>query len=146
VSTPAIDDLQALKTCLETITVTNGYQTDVAAVAIGRAALAVGSKAALPVITLTTVRDVPSDGGADIEAGNKYQTWTRIAQMEALVDGSGDWESALDAVLDDVRRALTQFKKPLRIGAADFVPPADAGSTASFVMPLQFLYELNYFD
>lgn len=147
---PATAALQALKAHLETVTVANGYQINIAAVAIGRAALAVGSKAALPVITLTTVRDESPEGSGYIEAGSLHQSWTRLVQMEALIDGSGDWDAALDATLYDLRKALTRHKKPLLIGSAEFYAPAldatGSGGTAALLMPLKLVYELNYFD
>lgn len=138
-----MDDLQALKTCLETITVTNGYQTDIAAVAIGRAALAVGSKAALPVITLTTVRDDPAEGGA-IEAGLWVQTWTRTVQLEALVTASENWDIALDAVWNDIRAALISFRRPLTLSGASFNPPADGGDIAVLIVSASYSYRTNY--
>lgn len=138
-----MDDLQALKTCLETITVTNGYQTDVAAVAIGRAALAVGSKAALPVITLTSVRDDPAKGGA-IEAGLWVQTWTRTVQLEALVTTAENWDAVLDALWNDIRAALTSFQRPLTLSGASFNPPADGGDTAVLIVSASYSYRTNY--
>lgn len=147
---PATAALQALKAHLETVTVANGYQINIAAVAIGRAALAVGSKAALPVITLTTVRDESPEGSGYIEAGNLHQSWTSLVQMEALIDGSGDWDAALGAALHDLRKALTRYKKPLLIGPAEFTPPAldatGSGGTAALLMPLKIPYELSFFD
>lgn len=147
---PATVALQALKAHLETVTVANGYQINIAAVAIGRAALAVGSKAALPVITLTTVRDDPPEGSGYIEAGSLHQSWTRLVQMEALIDGSDAWEADLDAALHDLRKALTRYKRPLLIGPPEFTPPAldaaGSGGTAALLMPLKIPYELSFFD
>ena len=147
---PATAALQALKAHLETVTVANGYQINIAAVAIGRAALAVGSKAALPVITLTTLRDESPEGSGYIEAGSLHQSWTRLVQMEALIDGSDAWEADLDAALYDLRKALTRYKRPLLIGPPEFTPPAldatGSGGTAALLMPLKIPYELSFFD
>lgn len=145
--TAAIDSLQALKSQLETITVANGYANDVKAVSIGRDALAVGSETQLPIITITTLRDaIPADNGADIEASTPVQYWDRIAEIEALVDGGDDWEIAIDALLNDVRRAFVRYRKPLRMGAPTFLPPADGGNAASFLLAITFPYSVTYFD
>lgn len=145
--TAAIDSLQALKAQLETITIANGYANDVKAVSIGRGALAVGSEAQLPIITITTLRDaIPAGSGADIEASTPVQYWDRIAEIEALVDGGNDWEITIDALLNDVRRAFVRYRKPLRMGAPTFLPPADGGDTASFLLAITFPYSVTYFD
>lgn len=137
--------LWELKAQLETIKIANGYRTDIGKVFTGRGALAVGSNESLPTITLTMLGDVLPDGEPDIEAGERIQYWMRNTELQAYVDGKDDWEVALDALLDDVRRALTIFRKPLRIGSPNFGPPAASGETASFLMMLKFPYELNYF-
>ena len=140
--TAAIDSLQAIKAQLETITVANGYATDIGAVSIGRDALAVGSKATLPIITLTPVRDDPA--GGTLEAGGWLQTWTRTVEMELLVAGSDGWETALDTVLDDARRALARYGKPLMLGGISFIPPSDGGEIASAVLQLTYSYTVDY--
>ena len=139
--TAAIDSLQALKAQLETITVANGYANDVKAVYIGRDALAVGSEDPLPIITLTTFRDDPAVGGT-LEAGVWLQTWTRTVELEMLVSGDGAWETALDTVWDDTRRALARYGKPLMLGGISFIPPA--GKTASAVLQLTYSYTVDY--
>ena len=141
--TAAIDSLQALKAQLETITVANGYANDVKAVSIGRGALAVGSKATLPIITLATVRDDPSTGGT-MEAGVWLQTWTRTVEMELLVAGADGWETALDIVWDDARRAMARYAKPLAVGSISFIPPSDGGEIASAVLQLTYSYTVDY--
>lgn len=141
--TAAIDSLQALKAQLETITIANGYANDVKAVSIGRGALAVGSKATLPIITLTTLRDDPSAGGT-LEAGGWLQTWTRTVEMELLVAGSDGWETALDTVWDDARRVLARYNKPLMLGGISFIPPSDGGEIASAVLQLTYSYTVDY--
>lgn len=140
--TAAIDSLQALKAQLETITVANGYAADIGAVSIGRDALAVGSKATLPIITLTTLRDDPS--GGTLEAGVWLQTWTRTVEMELLVAGADGWEAALDIVWDDARRALARYWKPLTLGGISFIPPSDGGEIASAVLQLTYSYTVDY--
>jgi hypothetical protein len=140
--TAAIDSLQALKAQLETITIANGYATDIGAVSIGRDALAVGSKATLPIITLTTLRDDPS--GGTMEAGVWLQTWTRTVEMELLVAGADGWETALDIVWDDARRAMARYAKPLTLGGISFIPPSDGGEIASTVLQLTYSYTVDY--
>jgi hypothetical protein len=139
--TAAIDSLQALKAQLETITVANGYANDVKAVYIGRDALAVGSEDPLPIITLTTFRDDPAAGGT-LEAGVWLQTWTRTVELEMLVSGDGAWETALDTVWDDTRRALARYGKPLMLGGISFMPPAV--KTASALLQLTYSYTVDY--
>lgn len=139
----AIDALLALKAHLETVTAANGYQTDIAAVAIGRAALAVGSKASLPTVTLTTTAEEPTAGGT-IESGLWLQGWTRAVDLEILAAAADDWETELDAVLDDVRRALAHYPRPLLLGGVTFAPPADGGEIASAVLRLTYSYTADY--
>ncbi len=139
--TAAIDSLQALKAQLETIAVANGYANDVKAVYIGRDALAVGSEDPLPIITLTTFRDDPAAGGT-LEAGVWLQTWTRTVELEMLVSGDGAWETALDTVWDDTRRALARYGKPLMLGGISFMPPAV--KTASALLQLTYSYTVDY--
>lgn len=141
--TAAIDSLQALKAQLETITVANGYAADIGAVSVGRDALAVGSKATLPIITLTTLRDDPAAGGT-MEAGVWLQTWARTVEMELLVAGSDGWETALDIVWDDARRAMARYAKPLMLGGISFIPPSDGGEIASAVLQLTYSYTVDY--
>ncbi len=141
--TAAIDSLQALKAQLETITVANGYAADIGAVSVGRDALAVGSKATLPIITLTTLRDDPSTGGT-MEAGVWLQAWTRTVEMELLVAGVDGWETALDTVWDDARRVLARYNKPLMLGGISFIPPSDGGEIASAVLQLTYSYTVDY--
>lgn len=139
--TAAIDSLLTLKSQLETITVANGYANDVKAVYIGRDALAVGSEDPLPIITLTTFRDDPAAGGT-LEAGVWLQTWTRTVELEMLVSGDGAWETALDTVWDDTRRALARYAKPLTLGGISFMPPAV--KTASALLQLTYSYTVDY--
>lgn len=141
--TAALDALTALKAHLETITVGNGYATDIGMVAVGRAALAVGSKAPLPAVTLTTTRDDPTTGGA-VQSGNWHQAWTRTVELEALVSGADGWETALDAMIDDIRKALSRFPRPLNLSGISFIPPADGGAIAAAVMQLTFDYTADY--
>lgn len=141
--TAAGDALAALAAHLATITVANGYTVDIGAVSTGRAALAVGSQTTLPALTLTSVRDDPATGGT-VEAGLWFQGWTRTVQLEALVAGADTWDLDLDAVLNDVRRALTRFPYPMTLGGITFTPPFDGGEIASAVMPLTFNYTVDY--
>jgi hypothetical protein len=140
--TAAMTALEAIKGTLETITTANGYSTTLAAVSIGRAALAVGTTAPLPQVTLTSVRDDPST--SPLEAGTWYQTWTRSVELEALISSSDTWETDLDALLNDIRRALAHHSYPLSIGSATFQPPADGGDLAVLSMPLTYSYTVDY--
>lgn len=141
--TVSSDALQAIRSQLETITVANGYANTVSMVGIGRNALAVGSKSTLPTITLTALGDAPTDG-TNIEAGQWCQQWTRTIAMETFVSAADGWEIALDAVIDDERRCLANYRGPLTIGSINFVPPSDGGDTASAVMLLTYSYVTNY--
>jgi hypothetical protein len=138
----AIAIFQAIKSTLETITATNGYSTTLAAVSIGRAALAVGNTATLPVVTLTSVQDDPAT--SPLDAGMWHQTWTRTIELEALVLGDDAWESALNAVLDDIRRALARHPYPLLLGRVAFQPPVDGGNLAALSLALSYSYTVDY--
>lgn len=140
--TTALVALEAIKATLETITVANGYATDLAAVSVGRAALAVGTTAELPLVTLTSVRDDPAT--SPLDAGSWYQTWTRTVELEALIASSDAWESDLDALLNDIRRALARHLYPVLVGSVIFQPPADGGDLAVLSMPLTYSYTVNF--
>ncbi len=140
----AVMDLLALKTQLATITVANGYRTDMGgAVFTGRDALAVGSQRPLPTITLTSTRDDPTDR-ANLSAGQWCQGWTRTVELEIQVAGADAWETALDNAVDDVRRALARHTSPLTLGGIAFTPPASGGETAMAVMSLTYSYIVDY--
>jgi hypothetical protein len=140
--TTAMAALQAIKTTLETITTAHGYSTTLAAVSIGRAALAVGNAATLPVVTLTSVRDDPAT--SPLDAGMWHQTWTRSIELEALILSDDAWETTLDAVLNDIRRALARHPYPLLLGSAAFQPPVDGGNLAALSLPLAYSYTVDY--
>ena len=120
----------------------------------GQAALAVGSLAPLPALTLTIAQDdLPASenaasDGAQIEAGISaaVQSWERVVWLEGFVDGSGDWDLALDDLLDAIRRALVTYPRPLRYGGAVFGAPETGGpqKTASLKMTLTIKYMLDY--
>lgn len=140
--TAALVALEAIKSTLEAITVANGYATELAAVSIGRAALAVGTTADLPLVTLTSVRDDPAT--SPLEAGTWFQTWTRNVELEVLIASSDAWESDLDDLLHDVRRALARHPYPLLVGSVIFQPPADGGDLAVLSMPLTYSYTVDF--
>lgn len=144
--TSALDALLTLRTHLLTITQANGYASTIQSVRTGRDALVTGSQADLPLLSLVTLADEPADGN-EIEGGlgGAVQQWRRTVEMEGFIAVDDQWETALDALVDDIRRALVAYPSPLRIGRIAYTPPADnGGSVASFLMPLSFPYVLSY--
>ncbi len=152
--TAAYDAMVALKAHLEGITATNGYPVTVASVGIGQAALAVGSQAPLPALTMTIAQDdLPrtaenAGDGAQMEAGpgTGRQSWERTVWLEGFVSGASDWDQALDALLDAIRRSLASYGPPLRFSGATFAPPEPGGRTATLKMALIFPYCAYYTD
>ena len=114
----AMESLLALRDHLKTITVANGYPMTVGDVALDRGALAVGSDAKLPIITLLMQRDVfdrQTDQG-DIECSAYFQSYLRVVELEGFVDTTNSgWELALESFLLTVRIALQRYPKPLRM-------------------------------
>lgn len=140
----ALAQLLALKAHLETITTANGYPLTVGTVAMDRDALAVGSRATLPMITLLTQRDVfdRQEEQGDIETSQPFQAYRRIVEMEGWVDASvSGWEVALETLLSAVRLALVRYPRPLRMTPPAFLPPDQ--DTASFVITLYIPYEID---
>lgn len=140
----ALDELLALKAHLETITTANGYPMTLGAVSIDRDALAVGSNAPLPIITLLTQRDVfdRQDEQGDIETSQRFQAYRRIVELEGWVDARNNgWEVALEILLSAVRLALVRYPRPLRMTPPVFLPPDQ--DTASFVITLYIPYEVD---
>lgn len=146
-STPAYDGLLALQAQLQTISIANGYRTDVNAVLIGRDARSVGTKSGFPVISLNSLGDALSDNAATVEAGSIYQIWTRHVALEAVIadDDAQDWEEQADDLLYDVRQCLQRYPQPLRIDGPLFSSPVIAGDHAAFTFSLFYDYELNFF-
>lgn len=144
--TPISADFQALKAHLATITASNGYRTTVAAVVSGKPDLDVSADGVLPALVLLAIDEQAAEtGGANtIEAGSRIQYWSRRIMIEGQVSGVGDWESAIDDLLDDTRRALTQFPRPIRIGAPTFAPPSEGNNTGLFVLFAEITYEANF--
>lgn len=146
--TPALAALYDLQTHLAGITPAAGYVSHVQAVHTGVSATVTGSQAKLPTLSLTTQWDDP-EGGEQTETGisGMTQSWRRQVQLEGFVavPPDGQWERALDTLIDDVHRALVRYRHPLRIGRITYASPADnGGEVASFEMPLSFPYRLKY--
>lgn len=125
----ASEMLAALKACLSEL---NGVS--------GRAATAVGTASVFPTATLTALRDDPSGGEAEINAGALVQMWTRHTVLEVVVDDTGDWDEALDRALVRVRQMLARYSYPLRMGGPTFFPAEPGSNRASFQIPLSFDY------
>lgn len=135
---------------LATITQANGYPVTVQSVGTGQDALAVGSLAPLPALTLTVAQDdLPrppenAGDGTTIEAGQALQYWERTLWLEGFVAAAGDWDRALDELLDAVRRALSTYPGPLKMSGATFGPPETGGPHATLKMALTFHYRADY--
>lgn len=140
--TPAMEALVALQMQLQTISTANGYLTDPQLVALSRPALAL-DRAELPALTLQSTDDDPADGNP-LPANQIIQTWRRSVVLSGVVDGV-DWETALDALLVDVRRAFAaaDFSELTLVNGPKFFPPSAAGELAFFTMMLSVDYELN---
>lgn len=128
-----------------TITVANGYPFDIGTVGIGQAALAVGSQATLPAITLTITQDLPAGNqtGNRIEASTWHQSWERIIELEGKVD-QAEWDQALDGLLDAIRRALVRFQHVTWMTGALLTRPVQSGDTATLAMQLALSYQADY--
>lgn len=137
----ALDALRALQTQLATITEDNGYACTVGGVFLGRDALAVGTKITLPALTLTSIRDTPE---TSVDAGVWHQAWIRTVVLEMLADGGPDWETALDTLVQEVRRALTRYSRPLVLGTLTFSPPLDGGAIAVAALELTYRYQTDF--
>lgn len=143
----AIDALLALKTHLETITTANGYPLTVCNVAMNRDALAIGSDAPLPMLTLFTQRDlfdqITDQGRGEIHVGRLNQSYRRIVELEGFVDVSTTgWEQALETLLTSVRLALFRYSHPLWMTAPVFLPPSQF--TASFTITLIIKHTVDF--
>lgn len=142
--TPAIEALTALQTQLQTISTANGYLTDLALVGLSRDALALDWYE-LPALTLQSINEVPDDGSAEIDASQLFQLWKRpiIVTGVVLETDSDGWESLIDALLLDLRRALTRYARPLLMTGPQFFPPSAAGEVALFTLTLTIEYALS---
>lgn len=142
--TPAMEALTALQAQLQTISRSNGYLTDLALVGLGRDALAL-DRHELPALTLQSINEVPDDGSAEIDASQLFQLWNRpiIVTGVVLETDSDGWESLIDALLLDLRRALTRYARPLLMTGPQFFPPSAAGEVALFTLTLTIEYALS---
>jgi hypothetical protein len=113
----------------------------VATVRTGRAALETTS-ATLPVIALTPIRDERADNQE--AAGSWFQTWERTVVIEGFVTGTAAWATALDDLLDRVRRALAHHPHPLTASSIALNAPETNGAAAWFSMPVVLRYSVDY--
>jgi hypothetical protein len=113
----------------------------VAPVRVGRAALETTS-ATLPVITITPIRDDRADNQES--AGSWFQTWERTVAIEGIVVGTAAWATAIDDLLDRVRRALAHHPRPLTARSIAINPPETNGAAAWFSMAVVLRYSVDY--
>lgn len=142
--TPALEALTALQAQLQTISTANGYLTDLALVGLGQDALAL-DRHELPALTLQSSSEALDDGSAEINASQPFQLWKRTVNVTGVVleTDSDHWESLLDALLLDLRRALVGYVRPLLMTGPQFFPPNAAGEAALFTLTLTIEYALN---
>lgn len=153
-TTPAASAFAALKAQLATIAESAGYRTTVATVASRHDELDLGGNAPLPALLMQPVGDTPVESSGPVEeigAWQKSQTWDRKISLEGFVSGDGDYESALDDLLHDVRVALTGFGiNPLYSNGPTFTPPNmdanEGGDVASFSLTLRYRYRFKHID
>lgn len=142
--TPALEALTALQDQLQTISIANGYLTDLQLVGLGRDALAL-DRHELPALTLQSSSEAVDGDATDIPASQPFQLWKRTVMVTgvALETDSDSWESLLDALLLDLRRALAGYARPLLMTGPQFFPPNAAGEVALFTLTLTIEYALN---
>lgn len=133
----AIDDIA---TALWSISVADGYSVNVASVKQGRSALVTAPDEPLPVLSLFSVREEPIE--TDLKRMNAIQTWRRMIVLQAHVTASDDWDTDLDALLDDIKRALYTIQTLKDFAFIDVVysPPDAGGSTCMLQCNIQFTY------
>ncbi len=133
--------MTALVARLETITVANGYHTTMGAVRIGAPAEEPQTGDPFPVVSIFPINDEPS--------GPLYE-YRRTMQVEIIALTA----TALDEVLDDVRRCLLQLPttrwlpdnlevEDPEIGAAIFDPHYPGSAYHSLTLELSVLYTYN---
>lgn len=153
-TTPAATAFASLKAQLATIAAGSGYRTTVGIVASRHDELDLGGNAPLPALLLQPINDTPVESNGPVEeigTWQKSQTWDRKIRLEGFVSGEGDYESALDDLLHDVRVALTQYGiNPLYSDGPTFTPPNlganEGGDVASFSLTLRYRYRFKHID
>jgi len=145
-STPASIAFQALKAHLKTITVANGYRQDVI-VDSGQPETDATNDDNLPMLMLLSLDErVTNNDDAEIHPWSPMQFWQRRVLLFGEVSGKDDWETKRDDLLDDTRRALARYGKPLAVEPPTFEPPSEGNNVASFSMFVWFDYVLDYTD
>jgi hypothetical protein len=148
----------ALRDRLLSIRVANGYRTTVAAVRWGREALVSGdTRDQFPLINLFSQYEQPA-GDAIGNVLQLQQELSRAVQLEATLlagDTEVDFEDQFDALLEDLRRALSQPAAPaataplnstalnLTLGPVELTPPASGSRYATLRAILTFSYRLD---
>ena len=133
--------MTALATRLATITTTNGYHTTLGAIRVNAPAEEPQPSDTFPIVSLFALADEPS--------GRLYE-YRRTMQLEVLAVTS----TALDDILDDVRRCLLQLPttrwlpdtlevEDPEIGAAIFEPHLGGSDYHALTLALSVLYTYN---
>lgn len=145
-STPASIAFQALKEHLKTITVANGYRQNVN-VDSGQPETDATNDDNLPMLMLLSLDErFANNDDTEIHPWSPMQFWQRRVLLFGEVSGKDDWETKRDDLLDDTRRALARYKKPLTVEPPTFEPPSEGNNVASFSMFVWFDYVLDYTD
>lgn len=145
-STPASIAFQALKTHLKTITVANGYRQNVY-VDSGQPETDATNDDNLPMLMLAALDErVANDQAGETNAWTKVQLWERRILLTGGVKESGDWETARDELLDDLRLALTRYERPLTVEPVVFETPSEGRPVATFTLFLWMGYECNFIN
>ncbi|MBK8123924.1 MAG: hypothetical protein IPK54_10305 [Dokdonella sp.] len=135
---------QALKAHLQTITMANGYRQNVI-VHSGRPEIDVTLADNLPILLLAALDErAVNNEASETNAWTKVQLWERRILLTGGVKESGDWETARDELLDDLRLALTRYERPLTVEPAVFDEPSEGRPVATFAMFLWIGYECNF--
>lgn len=139
-SHPARAAMTEIAAALASISIANGYSFDVASVRQGRPALVTAPEDALPVLSLFSIREEPTE--PDLKRMNAIQVWRRIVVLQAHALATEAWDTDLDALLDDIKRALfvVQSLKDFAFIDVAYTPPDAGGSTCMLQCNIQFTY------
>lgn len=144
---------RALRAQLLTIRVANGYRTTVASVRMGRDAQVGDTRDDFPILALFSLGESPTgDTIANVRQLNQYVE--RTIQLEAILyDQADDYEDRADALLEDIRKALSRpLAESAPLGGAafdlilqtvEFVQPGAGSQYPGFRVQLRLTCLLN---
>lgn len=133
--------IASLQSLLQTIQVSAGYRTNVAHVYVGQSALTL-LLSDFPAITIFSLAEAPI-GCTD--SGSPEQEYQRTLEIECLVTDQGAWDTALEGILEDVRRCLLAYRSTaLSYTKIDFIPPTPQSRFAEVKITLNLTYELQF--